>query len=187
MKKEYNSKYNFNINELEQASHNNLVKKYSLRRKYNLAIKTLESDSFYIIKNLKLDKIEAEKVKVDSKTYHENLKSKIILNFRLFQIFFNNFYRDDFTNSRQGTYIIFTLPFITGGVYYLLSPRHPMRVLAFNVSIISSFIFFYFCLKKDFEDLAYSGTPLGNEVKNLKNNIAMISILSPAYEEKKDE
>ena len=181
--KDYGNKYNFNIDEIEM-SRENIIRNNKPFRKFESKIKVLENDSFYVIKNLRLDDVETKNVKFENKTYHENLKTKVRLNLKLFGLFFNNFYRDEFNQARRSVYLLFGIPISVGMYFFLISPRHPIRGLIFNVSILSAFMFFYFSLKSDFENLVYSNTPLGDQVKKLKNELALINVLNPAYVDK---
>jgi hypothetical protein len=164
--KEFKDKYNFDINEQEYKKQN-LIRQYNPFRVYQYCIRILANDSLCVIKNTNLDGLERKKLDLESKTYHENLRAKIKLNMRLFSILFNNFYKDDFNQSRRGLYIMFSIPLLVGMGFYILSPRHPIRGLAFNVSLLSAFLFFGFSVGGDFENLAYSNTALGEEVRLL--------------------
>jgi hypothetical protein len=138
--KNLKNKYNFNITEQERDIRDFLTK-YNPFKRFDYRIPLLEKyktlELQIINKPLTFeDKLEMRKIQYDSLTSSEILKKKVILNYRLLKIFFDNFYSDDFNKTRQGVYLLFTVPFVVGGGFYILSPVHPIRGLAFNLSIL---------------------------------------------------
>jgi hypothetical protein len=161
---EFKNKYNFNIKDLE-INKEKILHENNPFKSYRYRVKVLENDSFYIIKTLKLNQIEKRKIEIDNKTHHDVLKMKIKLNFRMFKIFLDNFYKDEFTNSRRSVYFLFTFPFLVGLGYYIISPLHPARGIMFNVSLLSSMMLLAYYFQSDIESMILSDSPLGGEVR----------------------
>jgi hypothetical protein len=167
--KNFKNKYNFNIDEQERAIYE-LIEKFKpiKRHEYRLTIidnyNNLEIN--YVKKPITFkDKLETKKIQYDSLTTSQVLKKKVLLNFRLMKIFFYNFYSDEFNRTRKSIYLIFTLPFFVGGTFYILSPVHPVRGLAFNLSIFISLVNMGYNYITDIDDILINDYEMSEEVK----------------------
>jgi hypothetical protein len=122
-------------------------------------------------KNVKSSKKEIENEEnpkkdiLMSKPYPEILKKKILLNINLFKLYIDNFYYEDFENSRKCLYFLSSFPILT---YILLTfkfSEHPLRrsIIVFN-TLFSSGLFIYF-YQTDLTECSKRNTDLGLKVK----------------------
>jgi hypothetical protein len=99
------------INKIEKF--NQEIKLNEIMTKIESQIKNsnIEEDNPNSLKvQIQIDNEEdVKRIKVDSKTYYQNLRRKVILNYKLCSLFIDNFYRDDFSLSRKSSYFLLGL------------------------------------------------------------------------------
>jgi len=180
-KNKYDSKYKFDLTE-EFNTCNKIntdqpteipVEKEIIKKENNLKVE------------IKINNPEdIKKIKADHKTYYENLKRKIILNHKLFTLFTENFYRDEFNGSRTSSYLMFALPMGVIMFFRVVSPYHPLLGIALNISLIGTISSFCYYFNRDIIRIGQMDyTELGRKVKLIKNEIALYNPLAEPIKE----
>jgi hypothetical protein len=108
--------------------------------------------------------IEKEKIKIDNLNSFGQLKKRIEVNKKIFSIFIDNYYLDDFNNSRRGLYSMFSLPFITFFGLLMMNPFHPLRRPLLLITILGPSFYTLVSFKSDVENLSAKNTILGMKV-----------------------
>jgi hypothetical protein len=133
--------------------------------------------------NIKVERIddEHEKKKVieDNKKYHDILKRKIKLNFKLLQIFLDNFYRDEFNYSRKCSYLIFGAPLTIFGIFYFTSPLSPFLSGSIIISLAGSLLAFSYYFIKEIDQISrMEHSIIGKKIRMIKNEMVLYNPLS---------
>ncbi len=137
------------------------------RTPYKIPVEKIESES------------DVKKIKIDNKTSHENLKRKILLNHKLVKIFIDNFYRDEFNNTRKASYCMFLIPFGVMALFSYVSPHHPFLGSAFGVGLGGSLIAFAYFFNKEITYLSHLDySPIGRQIRMIKNELVLYNPLS---------
>jgi hypothetical protein len=99
-----------------------------------------------------------------SKPYPEILKKKILLNINLLKLYIENFYYEDFENSRKCLYFISSFPILTYIFLTFKFSEHPLRrsIIVFN-TLFSSGLYIYF-YQTDLIECSKRNTDLGLKV-----------------------
>lgn len=126
---------------------------------------------------------DIKKIKIDSKTYYQNLHKKIILNSKLLSTFLDNFYRDEFNNTRKTSYLIFALPCSVLMFFKVTSPHHPFLGTCFTISIVTSIVSFGYYFNEEMSNVSrmpYSD--IGAKIRNIKNELVLYNPLMKPIE-----
>jgi len=174
--KDYKNKYDFNIvyekpNNSNDSNIDN-IEDFDIQN---------ENSPLSIMNNKvqDLDKIEKKnnfsdfdkyKIKSDNLTDSQKLFKRIQINKKILSLFIENYYLDDFNNTRRGFYFCFSVPFITFFGFLILNPFHPLRKFFFFTSLMGSTLFTTISFKKEIELLATKNTILGFKVIFHYNN-----------------
>lgn len=200
--KTFSGKYNFDLSEeiknskinsfdsnkdgaIDEKIHGGELKKITVHpeNKHNKEDKE-EDKSFHI----KLEKITNERdIKIinnEKKTYEDVLKRKIYLNFNMLKIFVDNFYRDEFNNTRKSSYFLILSPATAFMFFYYFSPYSPFLGGVVFVSFTGSMISFFYQLNKEINHLSKIETSsIGRQIRMIKNELGLYNpLVVPVYE-----
>ncbi len=172
--KDFENKYNF---EIDFEKSNNIKNENFIENKEEIE-KFIDSGNFpkkkdeknistmNIISN-EYSEIDKYKIKVDHMTEYQKLIKRININKKIVSLFIENYYLDDFNNTRRGIYFFFSIPFITFFGFLIMNPFHPLRRMCFLISLLGTTGFTTISFKKDMELLATKQSSLGHKVKFL--------------------
>ncbi len=183
--KGFRDKYDFTIT--NDGNSNKKVPEVNI----NQVLEQLMSEDVYLdyINNrfeLRITKEEdIKKIKLDSKSYYHNLKRKIILNHNLLKIFIENFYRDEFNNTRNSSYLIVTFPILVVLIFKSVSPYHPFFGMSLSISLMGPLIAFGYFFNQEMKNLSSSSSIFGKKVRQIKNEIALYNPLVKEVDEVK--
>jgi hypothetical protein len=187
--KNFEKKYDFDLSKEIKKSETENSQKNQIK---NEEMKVIENTKT-ITQNPPLDSYKIEivldnpddikKIKIDSKTYYENLRRKIILNSKLLSTFIDNFYRDEFNNTRKSSYLIFALPCSVLMFFKMVSPHHPLLGTSFTISVLASIISFGYYFN---EEMSYVSrmpySDIGAKIRNIKNELVLYNPLCKPIE-----
>jgi len=142
----------------------------------------IKEENELILENNRLNK---EK-KVDN--YYKNLERKVKLNLKMYKLLQNHFYYDEFNNTRNSIYLGMCFP--VGVVLYFLTYNHgsPVKNIMINFSVGVSVVSIYYFFKRDLDAILLKGnSPLTDEIKNIKNELAVYNPLNNSYIEDDNE
>jgi hypothetical protein len=182
-KNKYDFKYKFDLTEeLNTCNKNIVLNNQSIDLPIEKEIKKKENKLKVEIKINNPEDIK--KITIDHKTYYENLKRKIILNHKLFTLFTENFYRDEFNGSRTSSYLMFAIPMGVIMFFRIVSPYHPLLGIALNISLLGTISSFCYYFNRDIIRIGQMDyTELGRKVKLIKNEIALYNPLAQPIKE----
>lgn len=124
-----------------------------------------DSDSLNIIAyREKLSDFDKYKVKVDNLTKYQLLLKRIYINKKIITLFLENYYLDDFNNTRRGFYFLFSIPFVTFFGFAIMNPFHPLRKVCFFMTLLGSGAFTTISFRNEMALLGTKQNSLGSKV-----------------------
>jgi len=106
----------------------------------------------------------------------------------MYKLLQNHFYYDEFNNTRNSIYLGMCFP--VGVVLYFLTYNHgsPVKNIMINFSVGVSVVSIYYFFKRDLDAILLKGnSPLTDEIKNIKNELAVYNPLNNSYIEDDNE
>jgi hypothetical protein len=158
-------------------------KKHIKNMMNNLYEKEEKEDLKFVIE--KQSEEERKKIIADSKTYSQNLRRKVKLNYNLFSLYYQNFYLDEFNLSRKSSYMMIGLPGSVILFFSTILTNHPLFGISLNISVVASIATFIYCYKRDMDTIASDrSSEIGRKIRMIKNELVLYNpIVNPVLTE----
>lgn len=166
--KDFKNKYKFDI-EFQKTEENKI--NISPEYKEELAnfsegepVVKLINESDLTIPKEKFSEIDKYKIKIENMSDYQRLIKRIEINKKLIRLFIDNYYLDEFNNTRRGFYFCFSIPFVTFFGFLIMNPFNPLRKISFLISLFGTTVFTAISYKNEMDLLSTKSISLGTKV-----------------------